>query len=67
MGTEEKGPREGIERWMDERIRAALANLTHPFEAQIRQLQKRVETLKDRLQKLTKRTEAVKRKKPEDG
>jgi len=66
MGTDEKESREGIERWMDERIRAALANLTHPFETRIRQLQRRVEALMDRFQKLAKRMESVALKKPED-
>ena len=59
MATSERESREGFERWVDERIYSKLANLTQPFEAQIKQLQKRVEKLKDRFQKLSHRIDSV--------
>ena len=53
MRREEKDSREGIERWIDERIRAALTVLTVPFESRIKQLRKRVERLEAKLRHLS--------------
>lgn len=54
MKKEPKAPgREGIEPWLDERVRLALDNFTHPFESRIRQMRKRVEKLQSRIQNIT--------------
>jgi hypothetical protein len=46
-------PKEGIERWLDERIRLALGGLTAPLENRIKHLRKRVEKLQAKLQSLS--------------
>ncbi len=53
MISEEKEPREGIEGWIDERIRVALNSLTHPFEKRIAHLHVRMEKLHKRLHELS--------------
>ena len=53
MKKELRDPREGFERWIDDRIRAALASLTVPLESRIKNLRKRVEKMQSRLQGLT--------------
>jgi hypothetical protein len=64
-GTEERQAREGFERWVDERIHAALSNLTNPFEKRIHALQQRVERLRDRFQTLSKNMDSLSTKSKE--
>lgn len=66
MKKNQKEPgRDGIEPWLDERVRVALDNFKHPFESRIRQMRKRVEKLQSRIQNITQRLEQnSERKKP---
>jgi len=58
MGTPERETRERFERWVDERIHAAISNLTSPFEKRVHSLRGRVERLRDRFQDLSRRLES---------
>ena len=55
MTAEEKYDKDGIEGWIDESIRQALANLTHPFEKRIALLRKRVEKLHTKIHHMSLR------------
>ncbi len=57
--SEERETRDRFERWVDERIHSALSNLSQPFELRIQKLQKRLETLKERFQKLSHHQDSV--------
>lgn len=57
MTKEEREVREGLDRWIDERIRLAFGSLTHPFEKRIARLRERVELLQSRLHRASSRLE----------
>lgn len=57
MGIEEKELREGFERWVDERIHAAISSLSSPLDKRIHALKRRVEGLRERFQVLSQRLE----------
>jgi hypothetical protein len=49
--------KEGLEQWIDERIRLAVSGLVHPFEKRIARLRQRVQDLQDRLHHVSHRME----------
>ena len=53
MESEETEPRDGIDGWIDERIRVALNSLTYPFEKRIAHLRVRMDKLHQRLHELS--------------
>jgi hypothetical protein len=59
MGRQEKETREGFERWLDERIHAAISNLASPFEKRIDGMRRRVEGLRVRFQHLSRRVDSL--------
>ncbi|MEW6439522.1 MAG: hypothetical protein AB1640_01185 [bacterium] len=53
--TEER--REGLEKWIEQRIRKALENIPLPFEKKLAQLRERIEGIQKRCQLLSCRIE----------
>ncbi len=49
MSTENKEVKDGLERWLDERIRIAIGRLPNPFEKRIDELRERIKMAQERL------------------
>ena len=49
MSTKQDEEREGLEKWLDERIRLAISRLPNPFEKRIALLRERIEKVHNRL------------------
>lgn len=67
MGKSEKDPRAAIERWVDERIRLAFAGLARPFEKRISSLRERVQGLQARVRAISRRMEEEREQRPGKG
>lgn len=59
MGSKEREVRQGFDRWLDERIHAAISKVTSRFEKRLDSLRNRVERLGDRFQDLSHRVESL--------
>ncbi len=57
MTPTEKEPREGIEGWIDERIRQGLCRLPFPLDRRIRRLRRRIATLRERMEGIAARVD----------
>jgi hypothetical protein len=53
MKKPEKDPRDGIEKWIDERIRLALPGRVYPFEKRIAELRERIRRVRERIQEIS--------------
>ncbi len=57
MRSYERDWREGLERWIEQKIRAALQTVPHPCEKRVHRLRQRVEEIRERLDRVARKIE----------
>lgn len=57
MRSYERDWREGLERWIEQKIRTALQTLPHPCERRVHRLRQRVEEIRERLDRVARKIE----------
>ena len=53
MKKSDKDQKTSIEKWIDKRIQFALSGLTHPFEKRISRLRDRIQSMQQRVQRIS--------------
>lgn len=57
MRSSERDWREGLERWIEQKIRLALQTLPHPCERRVHRLRQRIEEIRERLDVVARKIE----------